>query len=117
QLFEFDKLLIMHPELQLQIENLRNGPAPLANAPKDEKFVMVKAFLYMHLNFFDEIISTYKKRAKDGGTVEYEDWANYIIEKLKHPAYKEIMHAEPEIFGAELRAFVADNKTKIDSGP
>jgi len=115
QLFEFDKLLIAHPELQIQIEKLRSSEKPLQAAAKDADFVKVKAFLYMHLNFFDEIISTYKKRPKESATVEYDDWAAYIVEKLKHPAYKEIMLSEPAIFGEQLRTFVADNKEKIDS--
>jgi hypothetical protein len=111
QLFEFDKLLISHPALQVEIEKLRAAGAGLGKAVKDDDFVKLKSFIYMHLNFFDEIISTYEGTSVT--TVEYQDWCTYIIEKMKHPAYKDVMDTERHIFGAKLRQFFEDHKKEI----
>lgn len=116
QLFEFDKLLIANPELQIKIEELRTGSEAFLGGAHAQTslLVQVKAFIYMHLNFFDEIISTYQERPDDGANVEYKEWCDYIIEKMRHPAYKEILSREKNIFGTKLLQFVKDNKKEID---
>jgi hypothetical protein len=110
QLFEFDKLLIAYPSLQIELEKLRDNPAKF-HAMEKEGFVKLKSFVYMHLNFFDEIISTY--HGSTVANVEYKDWCTYIIEKMKHPIYKGIMHDEGKIFGNQLRKFIKENHEEI----
>ena len=111
QLFEFDKILIAFPELQLELEALRTSGSSFLSGKHDATFVKVKSFIYMHLNFFDEIVSTYQ--GQPNTAVEYQDWCVYIVEKLRHPAYKEIMTTEGEIFGDRLRQFVKHNHSEI----
>jgi hypothetical protein len=111
QLFEFDKLLIAHPELQIELEALRTSGQKFRDSVKDQNFVRLKSFIYMHLNFFDEIISTYGERSVPN--VEIADWHTYIIEKMAHPAYRDVMHSEGEIFGKHLRQFMTKHEEAI----
>ena len=116
QLFEFDKLHIAYPKLQLELEKLNDAGGGLFKLPKDELFVQLKAFIYMHLNFFDEIISTYQDRPGESAAIEFEDWQGYIIGVMQHPVYKEVFEAESANFGKQLQAFVEKNKDKIEAG-
>jgi hypothetical protein len=111
QLFEFDKVLISNPSLQIELEKLRDSPAKFHAMENKECFVKVKSFIYMHLNFFDEIVSTYEGKSED--SVEYKDWCTYIVEKMKHPAYKDVMENERKIFGGRIRQFFEDNRKEI----
>jgi hypothetical protein len=111
QLFEFDKLLISFPSLQIDLENLRNGGTKLRDMENKESFVKLKSFIYMHLNFFDEIVSTYQ--GSSVSSIEYQDWCSYIVEKMKHPAYKDVMETEGDIFGDRLRQFVKHHHSNI----
>jgi hypothetical protein len=113
QLFEFDKLHIAYPRLQLELEKLNEAGGGLLKRPKDEVFVQLKAFIYMHLNFFDEIISTYQDRPGESAAIEFEDWQGYIIGVMQHPVYKEVFEAESANFGKQLQEFVEKNKDKI----
>ena len=109
QLFEFDKILIANPELQIALEELRTSGKSFLAIKQDADSIKLKSFIYMHLNFFDEIVSTFDM------IDESEDWSTYIIEKLQHPAFKEVMKAEGKIFGRRIGKFFEDNQTKIDS--
>jgi len=111
QLFEFDKLLVQYPELQLKLEALRTSGNSFLASKQDADFVKLKSFIYMHLNFFDEIVSTYQGQSVD--TVEYQDWCTYIVRKLHHPAFREVLDMEGEIFGKQLRNFFQENRSII----
>ena len=111
QLFEFDKVLIANPELQLKLEALRTSGNSFLASKQDEDFVKLKSFIYMHLNFFDEIVSTYQGQSVD--TVEYQDWCTYIVRKLHHPAFREVLDVEREIFGKQLRNFFEERRSEI----
>ena len=113
QLFQFDKILIANPELQVALEDLRTNGTSFLASKKDANFVKLKSFIYMHLNFFDEIVSTYQDQKI--ATVEYEDWCSYMIEKLHHPAFREVLDMERDIFGKKLRKFFEDERLKIDA--
>lgn len=116
QLFEFDKLHIAYPKLQLELEKLNEAGGGLLTRTKDELFVQLKAFIYMHLNFFDEIISTYQDRPGESAAIEFEDWQGYIIGVMQRPVYKEVFTAESANFGKQLQGFVEKNKDKIEAG-
>jgi hypothetical protein len=114
RLFDFDKLHMAYPNIQLKLERLRDEGSSFLSCPRDAEFVQLKAFIYMRLNFFDEIVSTYEDRP-EGERVEIDDWRGYIVNKLRHPAYKEVWAAESQFFGQQLRDFVEKNKSAIEA--
>jgi hypothetical protein len=115
RLYEFDRMLIQNPELQVKLESLRNATAGyfFGPGPKDADYIRLKTFVYWHINFFDEIMLVVHGRRRIETVSEFDDWKTFIIEKMRHPLFREIYTHEQEIFGAKLRTFISENWAEI----
>jgi hypothetical protein len=118
RLYDFDKLVIQYPELQDRLlKNLTaSGPSILGKVLSLDD-IKLKAFVYMHLNFFDEISLTIYTRRRLRNVAEFDDWKDYIIKKMRHPLFKQIYDEYPDIWGASFRNFVQDNSNALNEPP
>jgi hypothetical protein len=118
RLYDFDKLVIQYPDLQARLLNSlkASGPSILGRelSPEDIK---LKAFVYMHLNFFDEISLTIYTKRRLRNVAEFNDWKDYIIKIMRHPLFKQIYYEYPGIWGTSLRNFVRENEKALDEPP
>ena len=116
RLYEFDRMLLQQPDLQVKLESLRNSNGLYFSGPgpKDADYIRLKTFVYWHINFFDEIMLLLHGRRRIETVSEFDDWKTYILEKMRHPLFREIYATEQEIFGAKLRAFISENWAEIN---
>lgn len=89
----------------------------------DELFYKAKAYVYLQLNMFDEILSISARTGtgwsflKPPALTELVDWETYIRVKLGHPLCRSILNNEQHIFGESLRSFWAANRHDIQATP
>src|ERR1700724_2770230 len=114
RLYDFDKLVIQYPELQARLLNSlkASGPSILGKELSCED-IKLKAFVYMHLNFFDEISLTIYTKRRLRNVAEFDDWKDYIVKIMCHPLFKQIYYEHPDIWGASLRNFVRENSNAL----
>ena len=109
RLYDFDKLLVQNPAPQEQLEKLRHVKLPYFYAPDrahDADYVRLKSYVYMHLNFFDEIVLTIYDKGRIETVTEFDDWKTYIIARMRHPLFQEVFDRERSIWGDRFRKFV-----------
>jgi hypothetical protein len=122
RIIEIDKLLLEHPEIQKYMSLTVTKPEDYFHDPavlEDELFYKAKSFAYLHINLFDELLSSCK-HSRVGpwlltppGVIELADWEQYIKRKFRHPLYRSILNNESEVFGAALREFWSVNKPSL----
>jgi hypothetical protein len=124
RMVEIDKLLMAHPDIQKYMSLTVAKPEGYFRDPavlQDELFYKAKSFAYLHINLFDELLSS-SRHSRTGPwllapprVIELSDWEEYIKRKLRHPLYRSILNNESEIFGVALRDFWSTNKKAVDA--
>jgi hypothetical protein len=125
RIHEIDRVIIDHPDIQKYLSLALTKEEGYFRTPEvlqDDAYYKAKAFVYWHLNLFDEILSittTFKAGPAilAPRVVEFSDWEAYIKHKVKHPLYGSILNNEGAIFGAALRDFWSANKASIEAAP
>lgn len=125
RIHEMDQVIIDHPDIQRYLSlslTKEEGYFRTPEVLQDDTFYKAKAFVYWHLNLFDEILSI-ASTFKSGPAilaprvVELSDWETYIRHKFKHPLYRSILNNEGKIFGVALRDFWSANEASINALP
>ncbi len=126
RLIEYDKLNIDNPDIQQYVSANAGRDVAYFRDPlllQERLFFKAKTLVYKELNLFDEILS-FSARAGWGWwlltpapLIEWEDWQEYIQEKLRHPLYRSILLHEQHIFGASLRNFWSNNRGAVEAKP
>jgi hypothetical protein len=108
RLYELDKVLIEHPEIQKVLFNYadHSGTYFTAQTIHDDDYFRVKAYIYMQLNHFDEITDIVMGHTALEKAMEFEDWANYILKRMQHPLFRELYYQDTKIFGDKLEKFL-----------
>ena len=116
RLYEFDRATIDYPEVQcfLYLEAKRKDPYFDPAVVHNEMYFRVKAFIYARLNHWDEIFTVVEGNKRLEEKVAFDSWKTYIIEKMRHPRYKELFRLESRIWGKKFQDFIAENKQEID---
>jgi len=124
RMVEIDKLLMEHPDIQKYMSSTVAKPEGYFHDPallQDELFFKAKSFAYLHINLFDELLSSSKQSQRGlsllmpPDVIELSDWEQYIKRKCRHPLYRSILNNEAEVFGAALREFWSTSKGSIDT--
>lgn len=126
RLMDCDKLVIENPEIQMYFSkhaNKRCSHFRNSAVLKSAQFFKAKAFAYMQLNMFDEILSRSSKASKKlplfkpPTILELSDWEMYIKVKLRHPLFQSILKNEDYLFGTALWHFWRRHESEITSLP
>jgi hypothetical protein len=112
RLLDTDRLLIGQPSIARIMYNEANRQTRFfhAGADHNDDYFMLKSFIYLQLNCFDEFVSILRSDATLRSMLEFDAWANYIVVKMRHPLLREIYATEKDIWGTRFREFVAVEK-------
>ena len=112
RLMAMDRTVIDAPGLQKTLYDraLVSEPYFTKERPHDEKYFQLKSFVYMHINFYDEVISLIAKDPSIRRAVEVDEWKKFILFKMRHPMFREIYRSE-ELWGKEFKIFCAQSAT------
>lgn len=115
RLYELNKVAIEYPDIHKFFYDTRDykGEFFTEATPHDEHYFRIKAIITHTLNFFDELLCIMEKDKNLKNEFEFPSSEQYIIEKLRHPLYKELFHKERKIFGKSFKKFFEDNKLEI----
>lgn len=116
RLYEIDLITINSPELQVFLyqQCRRTEKYFVAQTDHDETYFRVKTFIYTQINLWDEIYCVVKGNKRLEETFEFEDWEDYILERMRHPLFRELIDRESSIWGKKFRAFIKANRTRLD---
>lgn len=115
RLYEIDRVLLELPELQCFLYQQAQCRQPFftQEVEHDDMYFRVKTFVYLHLNFYDELISIVEGNKPLEKAIEFKDWKEYIIRKMRHPLFRELFDRESPIWGKKFRAFIEANRPRI----
>ncbi len=115
RLYQIDHLTINSPELQefLYKQCRRTDKYFVAQTDHDKTYFRIKTYIYTQINLWDEIYCVVKGNKRLEETFEFEDWENYILERMKHPLFHELFDRESSIWGRKFRAFIESNRAKL----
>ena len=111
RVYEINKLIIEKPEITkfLFEKSFHTGLYFVTETPHDLMYFQAKAWIYFHLDFFDEICSVATGDTKLEQAIEFDSWKDWIIEKMKHPLYREIYERESKMWGENFKKFLQEN--------
>lgn len=111
---ELDRLILLNPSLAMKFMSMANRrehyftASPL-NVPRDELYCQLKAFVYLQLNFFEEIYLTTSSAASVAKQFEREEWEVFIFRYMRHALLREVFETEKN------RAYTGDFVTFLES--
>lgn len=96
---ELDKLMLGNPAVAKAFMSMANRPepyfgSPVAQVPRDDLYCQLKAFVYMQLNFFEEIFLTTSASTSVARQFEREQWNEFIFQYMRHSLLREVFQAE-----------------------
>lgn len=119
RIYELNKLIIENPSITkfMYEKSFHIGQYFVATSPHDDLYFQAKAWIYFHIDYFDEVFSIVSGDAKLKQAIEFEDWKSWIIKKMRHPLYKEIYERESSMWGNKFRDFIHENHDKLREPP
>lgn len=98
---QLDRLVFSHPVVAREFMSLakREEPfftAPVEEVPRDDLYCQLKAFVYLQLNFFEEIYLTTTASPGVASQFEREAWNSFIFHYMRHPLLREVFEAEKD---------------------
>jgi|GEM_PF-3752826 len=98
---ELDRLIVSNPEIAQAFMSMANRQepyftAPAAVVPRDKLYCQLKAFVYLQLNFFEEIYLTTTKSEGVADQFEKEKWNQFIFHYMRHALLREVFEAEKD---------------------
>lgn len=122
RLYDLDKITIDNPKLQQIIlkesEREKNNYFETIETIEtietlNEADISLKSFIYLHINFYDELINIFEKDKKIKKFVDYKFWRRFIIYKMENPLFKEIYDNESKfLWGDNFINFIDQNRGK-----
>ncbi len=116
RLHDLDKLIFEHPEAQLLIANEAKRKEPYFTDEKvrDREFFHVRAAIYLWVNLFDEAINTLRSDRKLERVYDLQWWESYVLDRMKHPMFKEVFKAQPHHWSNQFGRFLKANKAYLE---
>ncbi len=116
RLYEMNLLVIESPELQqfLYRQASRVEPYFVPATVHDRMYFRVKTFIYLHINFYEEIILSVVDNEALAEKFGFENWRDYIVLKMRHPLFHELYFEESKSWDDKFMEFVEKNITEID---
>jgi hypothetical protein len=115
---ELDRLMFSAPEVAKAFMDMANQKSPYFTAsaeevPRDNLYCQLKAFVYMQLNFFEEIYTTTSNSKGVAKQFEREEWHIFIFQYMRHALLREVFHAEKDrAYTGEFVRFLSANELK-----
>lgn len=112
RLYEIDRHILECPRMQriLYEESDRRTPYFVQDTPHDDAYFQVKTFVYTQINLFDEIFSVVEGNRRLEKAFEFSTWKDYMIRRLRHPLFRELLDGEGSIWGNKFREFIDSNR-------
>jgi hypothetical protein len=70
--------------------------APTEIVPRDTRYCQLKAFVYMQLNFFEEIYTTTSNSEGVAKQFVRENWQLFIFQYMRHSLLREVFYNEKD---------------------
>lgn len=113
RLYELDKLSIAYPKIikTLAEENRRKNDNyfEVYHQP-DEFYHQLKSYIYLHINYYDEVVNLFERESMIKNYLEYESWRLYIMYLMENPLVREIYNKEYKIWGSNFNNFIIENR-------
>jgi len=115
---ELDRLMFTAPEVAQVFRNMANRTRPYFTAspeevPRDNRYYQLKAFVYLQLNFFEEIYITTSTSEGVAKQFEREDWHLFIFQYMRHALLREVFHAEKDrAYTGEFVRFLSQHEAQ-----
>jgi hypothetical protein len=96
---QLDRLVFSHPAVGREFMAMADRSVPYFTAPadvvpRDDLYCQLKAFVYLQLNFFEEIFLTTSASPGVASQFEREEWNSFIFHYMRHPLLREVFEAE-----------------------
>ncbi|MGB0175720.1 MAG: hypothetical protein ACPF9D_01050 [Owenweeksia sp.] len=115
---DLDRLVFSSPEVAQMFMQMANRSQPFFTAsadevPRDRLYCQLKAFVYLHLNFFEEVYLTTSNSVDVANQFEREDWDDFIFQYMRHALLREVYNAEKDrAYTGEFVRYLSKNKDK-----
>ena len=115
---ELDRLVFSSPEVAQAFMEMakRKTPyftAPPDKVPRDSRYCQLKAYVYLQLNFFEEIYTTTSNSKGVAKQFVREDWQVFIFRYMRHPLLREVFYAEKDrAYTGVFVKFLSDHETE-----
>jgi hypothetical protein len=112
---QLDRLVFSYPVVAREFMSLANRKepfftAPAEEVPRDDLYCQLKAFVYLQLNFFEEIYLTTSASPGVASQFEREEWNSFIFHYMRHPLLREVFEAEKDrAYTGEFVRFMTTN--------
>jgi hypothetical protein len=119
RLYEIDKMIMSYPtEFAFFIDQTQRTTSYFydKSIERDATYYRVKAIVYFHIDFFDEILACGAKASDSGvsNALEIEAWHRYILQRMTHALIKEVLKREQQSWGEELKTFLEKHKHALE---
>jgi hypothetical protein len=115
RLYEIDRVVLEYPQLQrlLYLQSDRRDPYFVQETEHDNTYFQLKSFVYTQINLCDEIFCVVDGNKRLEKAFEFQEWKEYIIRKLRHPFFREVIAREGSIWGEKFRYFLEINRARL----
>lgn len=113
---DLDRLALLNPKMAMQFMAMANRTepyfrAPLTDVARDEIYCQLKAFVYLQLNFFEEIYLTTSASSSVARQFEREQWNQFIFCYMRHALLREVFGMEKDsAYTGEFVNFLTENR-------
>lgn len=108
---DINKMMLDNPDILRFLDENRDRKMPffVESTSHDDFYFRVRAYIYVYLNFFDEILTIVPS------AIESNAWVEWIVRRMNHPLFRELFEEEPEIWGKKFRELYDQHKKEIEN--
>jgi len=110
------KVIFQYPEAQAFLANeaKRRVNYFTEGQIRDDRFFRLRSLIYLWLNLFDEAINTLHSDRKLERVYDLEWWERYILDRMRHPMFKEVFKSQSHHWSSQFGSFIEANWKELE---